>query len=718
MKKQNSIIKSLFTLLLFFAVLFTGCKDILNNDNNSDEMATLSISLNEADSRNVKPVYDFTSFTNFKLTGTTTGSNPETIKEWTSYSSLQSENVSVFPGNWTFTLTAKKGTEDFTGTSTVNITAGSNVQLSFVMTHDQSSANGSLRINLSYPANTCVSRVMFAIAEMNDTPAEIITLTGDDLADNKINYSHENLTPGKYYLEMGFYDANYDSSKSSSYNENALVTSYYEIIEIEAGLETVLEDTINFIMHRGIASARAVTSQNGSTTFGGMEFKIYVPKGTQNVSLLRKNGDYEDEIANRFCYYSENKIITLYDVFGLTAGTEYEYKVRYDWIWNNSSYEFTTKLTAIADSMKSPVLSSYPSFTHNDNEVSPLNLGTAPVVTFYNDEISQSPSVKLYMQYRDEADPDNYNDGKHIEVIYDFKTQQLSFNRGNFAILAGTTRTLCVARIEIAINGGTQTQIFQLHDGNAKMKSDGVPETISFPAQHVDYYHDKAISFAVVIPAGTKSVSILRSEWESNGYGNFVKVGGKNYTEPLASNVSEVFYDYYIEKTKCYQYKVVFYDNSENATYSTFRDEEPFFYSNYVCTFSADANYQGFTRPSFSENPEITFSKDETEGTFTLELTKDPVINWYGFENPNAFWTIDFRYANDDGEYFNWFNSDTNGKVKTDSLDKLNNKNYEICEFYIYYNTRGDYFNSYRYFSSEEVKAIYIAGAIPGFIQK
>lgn len=484
MKKQNSIIKSLFTLLLFFAVLFTGCKDILNNDNNSDEMATLSISLNEGDTRNVKPVYDFSSFTNFKLTGTTTGSNPETIKEWASYSALQSENVSVFPGNWTFTLTAKKGTEDFTGTSTVNITAGSNVQLSFVMTHDQSSANGSLRINLSYPANTFVSTVMFGIMDINNTPGEIVTLEEEDLAENKINYSYKNLTPGKYYLEMGFYDANYDSSKSSSYNENALVTSYYEIIEIEAGLETVLEDTINFIMHRGILSATAKTEAGADHPVGVMEFKIFAPKGTQNISLCRKNGEYEDEISSQFCYYGNNRIITLYDYYDLTAGTEYEYVVRYDWKWEEG-YEFRTKLTAQANGLTGPVVNSLPTFTHNDNDVNNFTVNVAPNVTFANDELNNARSVQFVLGYQDAAEPNNYADGKHIDLIYDFSSNTVIINRSSFSALKNTRRTYYSARLEILDRNGIK-RMFQLHDWNSQ-KASGVPITISFPAEHPDY---------------------------------------------------------------------------------------------------------------------------------------------------------------------------------------------------------------------------------------
>lgn len=59
--------------------------------------------------------------------------------------------------------------------------------------------------------------------------------------------------------------------------------------------------------------------------------------------------------------------------------------------------------------------------------------------------------------------------------------------------------------------------------------------------------------------------------------------------------------------------------------------------------FGLAANITGYTRPSFSVNPEITATPNDN-GTYTLTLTKDPVIDWKGFANTDAFWTIDFFY--------------------------------------------------------------------------
>ena len=95
--------------------------------------------------------------------------------------------------------------------------------------------------------------------------------------------------------------------------------------------------------------------------------------------------------------------------------------------------------------------------------------------------------MQFVLGYQDAADPKNYDDdGKHIDLIYDFSSNTVIINRSSFSALKNTRRTYYSARLEIEDRNGNK-RMFQLHDWNSQ-KASGVPKTISFPAEHEDYH--------------------------------------------------------------------------------------------------------------------------------------------------------------------------------------------------------------------------------------
>lgn len=68
--------------------------------------------------------------------------------------------------------------------------------------------------------------------------------------------------------------------------------------------------------------------------------------------------------------------------------------------------------------------------------------------------------------------------------------------------------------------------------------------------------------------------------------------------------------------------------------YYTERGVEYYYWVNFYNASGAKVN--GVI--SLSVNPEITATPNDN-GTYTLTLTKDPVIDWKGFANTDAFWT-------------------------------------------------------------------------------
>ena len=270
--KKNNLYKISSLFILLSAMLFASCSG-LSAVNEVEDTATISISFTETNARMVLPTLDFENFSNFELKGSLNGSAQETIKTWTTYSDFSSgkDNIKIKPGSWTFVFTCEKGSENFSGTTSATITAGSDAtNLSFILNHTQTSAKGTAKITFEWPENT-VKSVMYYFGEFySSSSTEPVLVSSDSLQNNKLEITKNNLDAGNYALQVYFFSLNVtkqdlENQLQSESSKNAMgriiVDEVLENLVVESGLTTEVNHNLK---HLKPVSYLKLTDSDGS----------------------------------------------------------------------------------------------------------------------------------------------------------------------------------------------------------------------------------------------------------------------------------------------------------------------------------------------------------------------------------------------------------------------------------------------------------------------
>ncbi len=285
MKKQNILYKLSFIFLLISALVLTSCANLFNDT--LKEKATVYISLDASDSRAVLPTYDFSAFNDFTLTGKKGNATEKSLGTWDSYSKLKDASVRIETGKWTFTLAAKYGNEDFSGTASAEVSEGKQITLNFALSHG-SASKGAVDIKIRYPLTTNVTSVDYSFGKLDGSTSVVSnSISGDGLNARAITIQKDNLTSGKYLLQCDFYAG---SDKLGSYNE---------VIIVESGITTELDFEIPYLS-RAIKNDKVAETKSGNLDF------IFNNTTLGKTTITIKRSQW-NELCNNYRYFFKNE---------------------------------------------------------------------------------------------------------------------------------------------------------------------------------------------------------------------------------------------------------------------------------------------------------------------------------------------------------------------------------------------------------------------------
>lgn len=438
--KKNSLNKIASSLFLISTLLFAACTGLSEN-NYMEEMATISVSIAESDTeaRLIKATPKITELTDIVLTGIRPGGSAESLGSWASYAALSNATIKIPTGNWLFTLTCKKGTESFTGTTNATIITGANT-LSFNISHVTSASTpstGSARGIIQYPQGVTAQTVILDI-KYNNTSIHRVIKQADEIQNNSVEIVKDNLAPGGYVFEIVISktpienEAGYNTfmntlanSTASQFQEqlaNVLVLERF-VFEIEAGLTTDISQNFSYLTpevadkDKGFKSVRALTDADGK---GYIEFVVKWPKtvdfaqgdstATENTNSIEICRDGNTVLSYEYWGSEPHpSTVVLCDRYELTAGQEYTYKLRYNYKWQ-ADMEFEIKVTASADGFTKPnIVCPNTSFdgrilTCTNLNESDLQLDTRATQT----ERNRISGLSMAFNYYDPEQPDDW----------------------------------------------------------------------------------------------------------------------------------------------------------------------------------------------------------------------------------------------------------------------------------------------------------------------
>ncbi len=544
MKRKS--LKSLFCILFISLIAFTSCSNLLQNE--LEEKATLKISLDEANARNVLPDVDLSTFTDFILTGSLNGTSKE-IGKWDSYSKLSTASLTIDPGKWTFTLTAKKGTATFSGTSTVTVEAGKTATASFVLVN-QASGNGSVNVSLQYPKTSGIKGAILLVAlqsdsaTVDDTHAIFSNSEDVNFTDTAISFTKA-LKPGNYLFQVEFYSDAIQNIEPGS--RDKWIGIYVNYFVVEPGLETKAEFDVSYINNKIPVIEPAESIANG------IQFNLDVPANTTNVSVRRReitNPSKASEPASwwiwgatEVCCVKNNSdegiTRTVKDRYGIEAGKTYQYGmiVNYDKVAdqtiavtaeNNGFAQpaFTSPIKAKFDSKtESFICTQTPELEFPNNESYDYEIQSRYIkwesgnwkydFGWYPTYFSKYPT-KLSVQYPEDLPR---------EITLKLQSTQLSFNEEGVQYLFSYSTDAFDLPKEICV-------------------TDSIKET------------ENGIEIQIPVYEGTKNIDIERS----SDYGKtFTLIGGKYYgnDNPCEEAKTLTFIDKYgYSENNTYKYRV------------------------------------------------------------------------------------------------------------------------------------------------------------------
>ena len=502
--KKNSLNKIASSLFLISTLLFAACTGLAEN-NYMEEMATISVSIAESDTeaRLIKATPKITELTDIVLTGTRSGGSAESLGSWASYAALSNATIKIPAGAWSFTLTCKKGSESFTGTTGATISIGANT-LSFNISHVTSASTpstGSARGTIQYPQGVTAHTVVLDIkTPPTDASIHRVIKQHTEIQNNSVEIVKDNLAPGRYVFEIVIFKtpiknesayntfmntlANSTASQCQEQFAKVLVLERF-VFEIEAGLTTDISQNLSYLApevadnDKGFKSVRALTDADGK---GYIEFVVKWPK---KVEFAQGNSTaWENTNAIEICRDGNTVLgyshwgsdphpstVVLCDRYELTAGQEYTYKLRYNYKWQ-ADMEFEIKVTASADGFTKPnIVCPNTSFDGRILTCTNLNESDLQLDTRVTQaERNRISGLRMNFDYYDPEQPDDWGSTR-IYTGFDYRnnTPQNLWTSER----SGITRKIYHAKFEINYETiyGSYSRQFHIADGYNNVKA-------------------------------------------------------------------------------------------------------------------------------------------------------------------------------------------------------------------------------------------------------
>ena len=212
-----------FGLLLF---LLSSCSNLIEKTDLSENTnsAILKICLND-NCRTVFPNTILNELTNFELHGLISnedysknleydsngysyGNYEKTLGTYSSLSDLQKAEIKLDTGEWSFTLTAKKGGTTYKAVKTQTIIEGENTLSFDLELYNSGNGKGAFSITLDFSEADNSDKVTSAKAvlqNMDGTEVNGFALQTLTVTDNKVTYSENQLPVGSYRVMIALY---------------------------------------------------------------------------------------------------------------------------------------------------------------------------------------------------------------------------------------------------------------------------------------------------------------------------------------------------------------------------------------------------------------------------------------------------------------------------------------------------------------------------------
>lgn len=311
------------TIILALSIIsFISCSNLFNNvETNNQNKAYLvinSVELNN--SRSINPPSDeeiLNSFTSIYLSGSGKDSSNKTL----SLSTINAENLKELykkqilldEGTWTFTLTAKLGSIDFTsiakgsdGNTDISIVSGKANSISFNLEpKDTAKHYGGLSVKINFDKKN-VSKVKISLYKTDNDDDD----TNDEVKDSKVvtSFSWDSKDQNYYVsysraitntsskIEAGEYRLVFDF-----YNVNTRLNSIPYIVHIAEGVTTTYQQTVDInevftITYKGIdvsPTAYIAAGQTKVTNYSRKSEDIILPRYNRQDRLFE--GWYDEE---------------------------------------------------------------------------------------------------------------------------------------------------------------------------------------------------------------------------------------------------------------------------------------------------------------------------------------------------------------------------------------------------------------------------------------
>ncbi|MBR1403937.1 MAG: leucine-rich repeat protein [Treponema sp.] len=206
----------------------------------ANTLAYISLRLGNNSARTILPSSDQENFTNFVLKGTKSGEAETTLGSWATASSMESANIAVATGTWSFALTANCNGSTYSGSTEKEITTGQNT-LSFELSlSENGTGTGSFSITLSFANAENAGSVSYVLATLENTDGESVdsvTQTRLTPTNGSVTFSSTKIPAGTYRARIAFY-------ASTEKDGDFVLATYRELVQISTGLASNATYTI------------------------------------------------------------------------------------------------------------------------------------------------------------------------------------------------------------------------------------------------------------------------------------------------------------------------------------------------------------------------------------------------------------------------------------------------------------------------------------------
>ena len=250
MKKIRLINKShtLCTLFILFAFLLAivSCNNLTQEKTKSEakEKPVLRIKISEP-ARTVFPFFNLADLSDFTLKGTKEGGTEKNFNDtpYETVSDLQKANFTLnsddIGKNWTFTLSAKKGTVELSSTVAVTLCAGENYVTFRLAPLELGSGNGTFALTLDYSADTVnagrVTNGSLVIETLDTSPVQVASISSFVPSANILTVNADNIPAGTYRAIIRLY---------GGLSGDIFMAEWREIIRIATGFTSSATRTL------------------------------------------------------------------------------------------------------------------------------------------------------------------------------------------------------------------------------------------------------------------------------------------------------------------------------------------------------------------------------------------------------------------------------------------------------------------------------------------